>query len=105
MFWKKNKKQIKFSSDPGVNHLEWRKDPELLEAANRLISNADFKAVFSTLIASRPSKTNLPIGLTSEQLAAQAMFCSGYEYCLDMMISLAKELDSEADASPTFQED
>ena len=89
--------RIKFSTDPGVGHLEWRKDPEMVDAAARLVSNPDFKAVFATLVASRPSKTSLPLQLTTDQLAAQAMFCSGYEFALDMMISLAKPIETPAE--------
>lgn len=95
--------RIKFSTDPGVGHLEWRKDPEMVDAAARLVSNPDFKAVFATLVASRPSKTSLPLQLTTDQLAAQAMFCSGYEFALDMMISLAKPIETPAEEQPTFE--
>lgn len=101
----KKKKAIKFSTDPGVSWTEWRKDPELIAAAVRLFSDPDFKAMYSTLISSRPSKTSLPIGCTMEQLASQAMFISGFEYCLDMIISLGKEAESEVEASPTFQDE
>lgn len=75
----------------------------MVEAAARLVSNPDFKAVFATLVASRPSKTSLPLQLTTDQLAAQAMFCSGYEFALDMMISLAKPIETPAEEQPTFE--
>ena len=95
---------IKFSTDPGISHVEWRKDVELVTAAQRLMTNPDFKAAYATLIASRPSKSNLPLGLTPHQLASQAMFSAGYEYALDLLISLAKPMDQETEETPTFEE-
>jgi len=95
--------RVKFSTDPGIGHTEWRRDPELVEVAGRLVSNPDFRAVFASLVASRPSKTSLPVQLTTDQLAAQAMFCSGYEFALDLMISLAKPIDTPAEEQPTFE--
>lgn len=95
---------IKFSTDPGLSHTEWRKDLELLAVGQRLVSNPDFRAVYSTLISSRPSKTSIPLGLTTEQLASQAMFSAGYEYALDLMLSLAKPLETPVEETPTFEE-
>lgn len=87
-----------------MSHVEWRKDKDLVATGQRLVTNADFKAAYATLIASRPSKSNLPLGLTPHQLASQAMFSAGYEYALDLIISLAKPIDEEAEETPTFEE-
>ncbi len=95
---------IKFSTDPGISHAEWRKDNELLAVGQRLVTNADFKAAYATLVASRPSKSNLPLGLTPHQLASQAMFCAGYEYALDLLLSLAKPIENEVEDQPTFED-
>lgn len=103
-FFKRKPHVIKFSTDPGMSHVEWRKDKDLVAAGQRLVTNADFKAAYATLIASRPSKSNLPLGLTPHQLASQAMFSAGYEYALDLILSLAKPIDEEAEETPTFEE-
>jgi hypothetical protein len=103
-FFKRKPHVIKFSTDPGISHVEWRKDLELVTSAQRLVTNPDFKAAYATLIASRPSRSNLPLGLTSHQLASQAMFTAGYEYALDILLSLAKPVDQETEETPTFED-
>jgi hypothetical protein len=32
------------------------------------------------------------------------MFCAGYEYALDLLLSLAKPIDDEIEETPTFEE-
>ena len=104
-FWRRKKrKPHKFNMDGATTPLEYRDNEALISIARAWLNSADTKQILSTLEAGRPSKCELPIGLTTDQMAHQAAFSAGYEYALNTLYSLARPLSEGATADPTFQD-
>jgi hypothetical protein len=104
-FWRRKKrKPHKFNMDGATTPLEYRSTDSLLSIARSWLNTNETKQILSTVEAGRPSKTELPIGLTTDQMAHQAAFSAGYEHALNTIYSLAKPLKMADEVDPTFED-
>ena len=104
-FWRRKKpKRHRFNMDGITTPLEFRTADSLLAIARSWLNTNETKQILSTVEAGRPSKTELPVLLTTEQMAHQAAFSAGYEHALNTIYSLAKPLKMADESDPTFED-